>query len=192
MASPVAAETAQHWAPLWLRRTATVAGAIYLLSIWLGAAGCGLPDHVLPLPLRFFTQVAELFPRAAQDAIEWRARAWRCDLGRFDQMDVRPLFPIHRDDKENEFDRALFFYHRDRSVMEVLDAYIVAAQNRLHPGERIGGVMLLSLRVPLPPLGEPGPREQWMPIDEYPPSVPRKYWYSTPSLARQDHCQGGP
>jgi hypothetical protein len=192
MPRPVAIEGAPPWAPSWLRRVAGVAGAIYLLSIWLGAAGCGLPDQVLPLPIRFFTQVAELFPRAAPDAIEWRARGWRCDLGQFEEVDVRSFFPIRRDDKENQFDRAMFFYHHDRSVLEALDTYVVNAQNREHPDQRIGGVMLLSLRVPIPPLGDPGPREHWMAIGEYPPSVTRKYWYSTPSLARQDRCQATP
>lgn len=188
----VAMDRASPWAPMWLRRTAGVAAAIYLVSIWLGAAGCGLPDQVLPLPFRFFTQVAELFPRAAPEAIEWRARGWRCDVGKFEQLDVRPFFPIRRDDKENQFDRAMFFYHHDRPVLEALDAYLVDAQNRASPDQRIGGVMLLSLRIPIPPLGEPGPREHWMAVDEYPSSVMRKYWYSTGSLARQDRCQAAP
>ncbi len=192
MASPVPVEGAQPWAPLWLRRTAGVLGGGYLLSVWLGATGCSLPDQILPLPLRFFTQVAELFPRAAQDAIEWRARGWKCDAQRFEEVDVRPFFPIRRDDKENQFDRALFFYHKDHSVLEALDGYLVQAQNRMRPDERIGGVMLLSLRVPIPPLAEPGPRERWMPIDEYPPTVIRKYWYSTPSLHREDRCKEAP
>jgi hypothetical protein len=52
--------------------------------------------------------------------------------------------------------------------------------------------MLLSLRVPIPPIGEPGPRHHWMPIDDYPSSVARKYWYATAPLLRQDRCQGTP
>jgi hypothetical protein len=183
---------APAWAPLWLRRAGAVAAAIYLLSIWLGAAGSRLPEQVLPPPLRFFTQVAELFPKAATDAIEWRVRGWRCDRGTFEEVDVRPFFPIRRDDKENQFDRTMFFYHRQRAVLEALDEYIVAAQNHQRADERIGGVMLLSLRIPIPPLGMPGPRQHWMPIADYPPSVARKYWYSTPPEVRQKRCRGTP
>jgi hypothetical protein len=192
MARLAAVATARPWAPLWLRRAAAVAGAIYLMAMWLDAAGSRLADSLLPLPLRFFTQVAELFPKAASDAIEWRVRGWRCDVGQFDELDVRPLFPIRRDDKENQFARAMFFYHHERTVLEALDEYLVAAQNRTHPDQRIGGVMLLSLRVPIPPIGEPGPRHHWMPIDDYPSSVARKYWYATAPLLRQDRCQGTP
>ena len=43
-------------------------------AIWLGAVGTGLPERALPRPLLFFTQVAELFPNAALDSIEWRVR----------------------------------------------------------------------------------------------------------------------
>jgi hypothetical protein len=189
MARSVAVEVARPWAPLWLRRAGGVGGAIYLLSVWLDAAGSTLPAQLLPLPVHFFTQVAELFPRAAQDVIEWRVRGWRCDLGRFEEMDVRPLFPIRRDDKENQFGRAMHFYHRDRGVLESLDSYLVEAQNRAHPDTRIGGVMLLSLRAPIPPLGMPGPRERWMSIDEFPPAVTRKYWYTTAPRVAEDRCQ---
>jgi hypothetical protein len=183
---------APPWAPPWLRQVAAVAGGVYLLSIWLAAAGSALPEHVLPLPVRFFTQVAELFPMASPDAIEWRVRGWRCDLVRFEEIDVRPFFPIRRDDKENQFDRAMFFHHRQRTVLEALDEYLVATQNRMRPDQRIGGVMLLSLRIPIPPLGVPGPRERWMPIDEVPASATRKYWYVTASEVRQHRCQEAP
>lgn len=192
MAHQVPVEVARPWAPLWLRRAGTLAAAIYLPSIWLDAAGSTLPAQILPRPVHFFAQVAELFPKAAEDVIEWRARAWRCDLGRYEQMDVRPLFPIRRDDKENQFGRAMHFYHRDREVLEALDSYLVAAENLEHPDSRIGGVMLLSIRAPIPPLGEAGPRERWMSIDEFPPSVTRKYWYTTAPRVSQGRCQAPP
>jgi hypothetical protein len=38
------------------------------------------------------------------------ARGWRCDLERYEEIDVRPYFPIHSDDKESRFDCAMFFY----------------------------------------------------------------------------------
>src|SRR5882724_9311758 len=96
---------ASSWAPLAVRRAGAVLGAAYVISIWLGAVTPGLTERVLPRSLLFFAQVAELFPSASVDSIEWRARGWRCDLGRFEALDVRPFFPIRRDDKESRFDR---------------------------------------------------------------------------------------
>ena len=183
---------AQSWAPAWLRRTATALAVLYLAAVWLDAAGTGLPQRVLPRPLLLFTQVAELFPNAARASIEWRARGWRCDVKQFEEIDVRPFFPIRRDDKESRFDRAMFFYHREHRVLEALDDYIVAAQNRANPDRRIGGLLLMSLRVPIPPLGEAGPRRQWLPSADFPSSVERRYWYTTPSDARAKRCQEAP
>ncbi|HEY2901946.1 MAG TPA: hypothetical protein VGL59_15295 [Polyangia bacterium] len=180
------------WAPFWLRRAAMVAGAAYLLAIWLDGAGTMLPTHVLPLPLRFFVQVTELFPNAAKDSIEWRVRGFSCARGRYEEIDVRPFFPIRSDDKESRFDRAMFFYHRHRRVMEAMDQYLTDAQNRLHPEARIGGVLMLSLRVPIPPLGTPGPRYQRLPIESYPPSVSRLDWYITDTTTRTRRCAEAP
>jgi hypothetical protein len=190
--SAPAGTAATSWGPAGLRRAGMVLGAVYILSIWLGAAGTGLPERVLPRPLLFFTQAAELFPNASVDSIEWRVRGWLCDRGAFEEIDVRPLFPIHQDDKESRFERAMFFHHRQRSVLAALDRYITDAQNRTRPGQRIGGVILLSLRIPIPPLGQPGPQRRWMPLVEYPPDVERRYWYTTPVEARTSRCEEAP
>ena len=179
---------AQPWLPRRARTVVTVLAAAYALLVWLEGAGLKLADVVLPLPLRFFVQEAELFPHAARDVIEWRAEAWRCDLGRFEELDVRPFFPIRRDDKENRFYRAMFFHYRQRRVLEALDAYLVREQNRLHPDQPIGGVMLLSLRIPIPPAGTRAPRYQRLPLSDYPQEVQRKYWYVTGSAEREQRC----
>jgi hypothetical protein len=76
-------------------------------------------------------------------------------------------------------------------VLAELDRFIAREQNRTHPEARIGGVMLLSLRVPIPPLGEPGPRHERLPIADYPPTVSRNYWYTTGIEARQQRCEEG-
>ena len=109
----------------------TAAGAAYILALWLDGIGARFVDRALPLPVRLFVQVAELFPNASPEAIEWRARAWRCDLARYEELDERPFFPIHREDKESRFARAMFFYHRQGRVLTALDAYLTSAQN--HP-----------------------------------------------------------
>jgi hypothetical protein len=190
--SAISEQGAHSWVPPWLARAGAVLAVGYLLAVWLDAVGTGIPAHLLPRPVLLFTQVAELFPSAARSSIEWRVRGFRCDLGRFEEIDVRPFFPIRRDDKESRFDRAMFFYHRERRVLEALDDYITASQNRSHPDRRIGGVMLMSLRVPIPPLGQPGPRRQWTPATDFPSTVERRYWYTTPVDARPRRCEAAP
>jgi hypothetical protein len=179
---------AQPWLSPRARRVVTALAAAYCMFVWSEGAGWKIADHLLPLPLRFFIQEAELFPHAARDVIEWRAEAWRCDLGRFEELDVRPFFAIRRDDKENRFYRAMFFHYRQRKVLEALDEYLVREQNRVHPDQPIGGVMLLSLRIPIPPAGTAAPRYQRLPLVEYPPEVQRKYWYVTASAEREQRC----
>ncbi len=179
---------AQPWLGPRARRIAMVLGALYALFVWMDGAGLNLPDRILPLPVRFFFQEAALFPHAARDVIEWRAEGWRCDVGKFEEIDVRPFFPIRRDDKESRFYRAMFFHAHQRRVLEAMDDFIVKEQNRAHPEARIGGVMLLSLRIPIPPVDTPEPRYQRLPLTDYPQSVVRKYWYVTSSDERTRRC----
>ena len=173
----------------WL---ALACATVYLSAVWLDAAGEHRLEHVLPAPLRFFTQVAELFPRAADDVIEWHVKGFRCDVRQFDEIDVRPFFPIHRDDKESRFYRTMFFYYRERPVLAALDDYITREHNRQHPDERIGGVMLLSLRIPLPALGAKGERYHWHPIAEAPATLTRRYWHTTAPALRDRRCAEAP
>jgi hypothetical protein len=179
---------AQPWAPRRLRQLAVVLAGLYVVAVWLEAAGSRLPDAVLPLPVRFFVQEAALFPNAARNVIEWRAEAWFCDSGRFEELDVRPYFPIRRDDKESRFYRAMFFHLHQRRVLEALDHFIAREQNRAHPEARIGGMMLLSLRLPIPAPGAPEERYQHLPLASYPPAVERHYWYVTDADERTRRC----
>jgi hypothetical protein len=180
------------WGPSWLRRCATALAAIYLLAIGLDAIGTGIPDQLLPLPVRFFVQDAALFPHASAEVVHWRVEGWWCKEQRFAEIDVRPFFPIRRDDKESRFYRAMFFHHRQRPVLEALDAFIAREQNRAHPDDRIGGVILLSLRIPIPPPGTPEPRYRWIPLADFPHSVERRYWYKTATDDRMRKCADTP
>jgi hypothetical protein len=180
---------AEPWTPPRFRRVLTVVAGIYALFVWMDAAGLNLPDKILPLPLRFFMQEAALFPDAARDSIEYRAEGYLCGAGRFEEVDVRPYFPIQRDDKESRFYRAMFFHRRQKKVLEALDQFIVTQHNRAHPEARIGGVMLLSLRIPIPEPGTPEPRYQRLPLADYPQEVERKYWYVTPTGERTQRCE---
>jgi hypothetical protein len=179
---------APPWAPRRLRQIASILAGLYIFAVWLDAAGNGAADPALPLPLRFFVQEAALFPHAARDVIEWRAEAWFCDKERFEELDVRPYFPIRRDDKESRFYRAMFFHLHQRKVLRELDRFIAREQNHAHPEARIGGVMLLSLRIPIPPPGTPETRYQRLPLADYPPSVERHYWYATDKAEREQRC----
>jgi hypothetical protein len=182
---------ATPWGPPALRRCLTVLAAIYLVAVGLDATGTGIPDRLLPMPLRFFVQEAALFPHAAPEEVEWRVEGWSCDEQRFAEIDVRSFFPIRRDDKESRFYRAMFFHHRERTVMKALDAFITRAQNGAHPDQRIGGVVLLSLRVPIPRLGSNEPRYRWKPISDF-PHVERRYWYVTSADDRSRRCAETP
>jgi len=183
---------AQSWAPRGLRRVVAALGAVYLAAVWLDASGTGIPNAVLPLPIHFFVQEAALFPRAAEDVIEWRAEAWSCEKHRFEEIDVRPFFPIRRDDKESRFHRAMFFHFRQRLVLESLDAYLTREQNRAHPEARVGGMILLSLRIPISPPGTQEPRYRRLALTEYPEAVERHYWYTTGAAVRARRCEEAP
>ena len=160
----------------WLRRAALVAAAAYLACIWLDAVGTGIPTAILPAPLRFFVQVAQLFPRAAVDAIEWRAKGYRCRDRRFEELNLSPYFPIHSEDKEGRFDRAMFFYFEDKRVLAALDAFIADAEAKR--GDPIGGVMLMSLRTPnRRPRHRRAALSAPMPMTEMPHSVAPAYWH---------------
>jgi hypothetical protein len=177
------------WAPRWLRAVALAAALLYLASVWLEAIGVALPT---PQPVRFFTQVAQLFPFAARFTIEWRAKGYRCATRTFEEIDLRPHFPIRANDKENRFDRAMFFYLKNRRVLEALDTFISERESRLGPEHRLGGVMLVSVRVPIPEPGQSVPRYRHLPLDGFPKEYERKYWYVTGPDERERRCTGTP
>ena len=192
MASAPKIKLAAPWLPVPARWLFAVFGAIYLASVWLDASGTGVPGHWLPRPALFFVQESALFPRSQPMVIEWRAEGWLCDQQRFAEIDVRPFFPIRRDDKESRFVRAMFFHFQQRNVMAALDEYITRRQNLAHPEQRIGGVMLLSLRIPIPPPGSPVERFHRIPLADYPRDVQRKHWYVTASDDRARRCTETP
>jgi hypothetical protein len=167
------------------KRIVFLLAALYLALVWLDAIGTPVLQ-ALPPPLRFFGQVAQLFPRAAEQIIEWHAKVYRCDTGQFEELDVRPYFPIRADDKENAFDRAQFFYFKEKRVQRALDTYLSDGETRA--GRRSGGVMLLSLRLPLPEAGHVDVCYERRPLAEAPRDAERKYWYVTATDERAHRC----
>jgi hypothetical protein len=156
------------------------AALVYFGGVLLDAAGAPL-EEVLPRALLYFMQVARLFPNAVDVTTEYRAEGYDCEEQRWTELDVRPYFPLRPDDKENRFDRAMFFYRRSAPVLKALDEYLVSANN-LAGRASIGGIMLLSLRIPVPAPGHAVEPYRRRPLADYPGSE-RKYWYRT---ARDD------
>jgi hypothetical protein len=177
---------AQPWAPRWLRRVSVGLAISFLSLVWLDALGVDT-SGALPPSARQFVQVAQLFPFAAENIIEWRILGYRCTTAKFEELDVRPFFPIHADDKESRFERALFFYLKTPRVLAALDEYVTRRQAELGADQRIGGVMILSLRIPIPPLGAATERYQRRPLESYPRAW-RHYWYATPRADWDRHC----
>jgi len=181
---------------IWKRRgriaLRVIAGA-WLGCVALDGAGCNGPSQILPRPVAFFTQVSVLFPRAAHATIDYRAEAWVCSKQAWVEYDTRPYFPIDPDDKENRFNRAMHFFRENRETMHALDRYLVRSHDDrpgpdgIDAGERIGGVRLMSLRIPIPPVGSSFERYEREPLSHY-PEKERKYFYHTPESLRERRC----
>jgi hypothetical protein len=183
-------DIAQPWVPSWVQKASIGLAVVYLASVWGDAVTNRVPTRWLPAVTRPFVQTAGLFPRAAEMVIEYRAEAYRCDIEKFEELDVRPYFPIHADDKESRFERALFFYRNNPHVLTALDRYLTREASKPGPDghiDRIGGVMLFSLRLPIPPLGSVPERYERKPLSAY-PHEERHYWYTTSIAERERRC----
>jgi len=192
-----AIDLARSPGPPWLRLALGILGALYIAAVLIEATPAprsrerGRRLHlydVVPRPVLYFCQIAGLFPHAATHRIEYRAEGLPCQ-GPAVEIDVRPFFPIHADDKEGRFDRALHFYRSDRPTMEALERYVRDAYNRREP-DKIAGVVFLSLRVPIPPPGSPIPRYERAPLADF-PKEQRKVWYVTSRDVVNLRCGGG-
>jgi hypothetical protein len=150
--------------------------AVYLVCIWVDGIGCSAPYKILPGTLSYFVGIAQLFPKAAAATIEYRVEGWVCKDKRWEELDYRPYFPLHADDKENRFHRIMYFYRKDKDTMEFLDDYFVAQHNAgrhtdgITSGHAIGGVRLVSPRIPLPKPGDELSRFRHRALFEYPKS----------------------
>jgi hypothetical protein len=170
----------------------TVAG-VYLAGVWLDGVGSTLPSHVLPRVANYFFQVAALFPRAATMSIDYRAEAWVCADKKWEELDTSPYFPIDPDDKENRFQRVMHFLRQEETTMRALDAYLVehhragSIPDGIDLDHPIGGVRLLSLRIPLPKPGEALERNHRLPLSAYPEDE-RHVWYRTPRSRAAERC----
>ncbi len=170
-------------------------GGLYLLGVWLEGAGSSLPREVLPRTPLYFLQIAALFPHAAVNVIDYRAEAWLCQERRWQELDTRAYFPLDPDDKENRFQRVMHFLRDNRPTMRALDEFIVSGHSAgglpvpdgLPDDAKLGGIRVLSLRLPIPEPGTALARAERKPLSDYPRSV-RKNFYYTPKSKRAERC----
>jgi hypothetical protein len=186
--------TARPWslrASIALRACA----GVYLAGIWLEAVGITAPLKTLPSSLAYFTQIAALFTHAAPYAIDYRAEGYVCSAGEWAELDTRPYFPLDPDDKENRFQRVMYFFRRQKATLLALDGYLVDRHNEgshddaIPRSEKIGGVRLLSIRAPLPRIGDALVRVHHRPLSDFPEDE-RKRFYQTKSGAITERCFG--
>jgi hypothetical protein len=168
-------------------------GGLYLAGVWLEGVGSSLPGKVLPRAPLYFLQIAALFPHAAVVSIDYRAEVWLCRDRKWQELETRPYFPLDPDDKENRFQRVMHFFRDHRLVMRALDEYLVGAHNAgahddgVADDVKVGGIRVLSLRIPLPSPGDPVARLERKPLATYPEAM-RKVWYYTTKSKRGERC----
>lgn len=169
-----------------------LAGA-YLTGVWLDGAGTGIPAHVLPRAANYFLQVSALFPVSAVASIDYRAEGYVCGDRAWVELETRPYFPIDPADKQNRFNRVMHFFRENRKTMTALDSYLVENHNSGKfddgiPRDRpIGGVRLMSLRIPLPSPGTSLERVSRHPLSYY-PEEQHKIFYYTPRSSLAERC----
>ncbi len=177
----------------WTRTALRVIAAGYLAGVWLDGTGTTLASRALPRTANYFLQVAALFPRAATMSIDYRAEGWVCRDHKWEELDARPYFPIDPNDKENRFQRVMHFFRQDETTMHALDGYLVDAHGAgahddgIARDAALGGVRLLSLRIPLPKPGDALEPSRRRPLPDY-PEEERHVFYHTPRSTIATRC----
>jgi hypothetical protein len=157
--------------------------------VYYGALIHHPPDSRWIRPAAFFTEATALFPSASMYAIEYRLEVWPCGR-QWEPIDPRPYFPIRTDDKESRFQRLGYFYERNRPAMQALDSYISthhAAGVDDGVTGAIGGIRLVKVVRPLPPVGGEVERYHFDPFAPIPPAQRRDVYY-TPESERRRRC----
>jgi hypothetical protein len=168
-----------------------VAGA-YLVGIFVYGVGCTAQYKVIPGDVSYYLEVAALFPNVSRVATEYRVEGWACHDNLWEELDYRPYFRLHQDDKENVFQRVLSLYRQDTPTMEDLEDYIVVRHNAggqdgVASGQPIGGVRFVKVAVPIPKPGEPVVRYKHKSLATYPKNE-RHIVYRTPKPDIDARC----
>ena len=169
-----------------------VLAVAYLVGIWVYGVGCSAQYKVVPGDISYYLEVAALFPRAATVSTEYRVEGWACHDNLWEELDYRPYFRMHADDKENVFQRVLSLDRSDPATMEELEEYIVTHHNTggrdgVASGQNIGGVRFVRLGIPIPKPGDPLVRFKHRGLAAYPKSY-RHIVYRTPKADIDERC----
>ena len=164
-----------------------VVAALYVGGVAFHGLAPASVQRLVPQPFLSFLQISCLFPNRSPMAIEYRLEVWHCGNAAFEELDTRPHFPIHQDDKENRLHRLGFFHRQNRPVMEALEQYILREEAIRNPLVKVGGVRLSSLRIPHPEPGQPVERYRPRTLAEHPPDLVKR-WFYTPLSRRKQNC----
>jgi hypothetical protein len=189
MSAPV--ELACGFGPPWFRRALVVVAALFFGTVLASSAKIGVGQRLVPPTVRYFAQLACLFPSAKTVDLDYRAEAYECGSGRYVELDTRAYFPMRPEDKENRFYRVGVFFRRDPQVLRALDEYLVHRHNAraaLGEVEAIGGIRFMSLRMPLPEPGGEVERYRRKALSEVPASM-RRRWYETAPEQLEQRCE---
>ncbi|HEY2404445.1 MAG TPA: hypothetical protein VGI10_00475 [Polyangiaceae bacterium] len=185
----------ESWVPSWLAKVLIALAAGFFCALF-GDASAARWVNDIPRPLRFFTQIAALFPYEDKAVLEYRAEGYDCQQQKFVELELRPYFPIDDGEKENRFFRTLQFYHSDRTTMRALAGYLIVRYNEAALAARshglsaspIGGVRFSSVHIPLGEPGSPVARFRHLPLASFPESYV-KHAYYTPESQREASCR---
>jgi hypothetical protein len=172
----------------FVRRSLVVVASLFLLAVFSEGVRPGKLTGLVYQPVLLFCQMAALFPKAATHSIEYRAQGYTC-AGPVKEIDLRPYFPIHADDKENRFSRAMHFVRSEPTAMDALEAYVMREYNR-DATDKIGGVSFVGLYVPIPAVGTPFSRNTRLPLSDFPKDV-RHVIHVTPHETVLKRCREG-
>ncbi len=183
------------------RRLLVVMAAAYLSLVVIGELRPDLLNRRVPGPILFFSQIAGLFTEAKTADVEFRVEARACGEENYREIDTDPLFPMQAGNKENRFQRAVYFYSGNHKVMARLEKFIIRSFNErmISAGDgrgtgladRIVGIRIVSASTPIPLPGDPVLRYQRLPLAEYPPERVRVL-YSSPEKIIARRCGDAP
>jgi hypothetical protein len=137
----------------------------------------------------WFTEATGLFPQADRFAVDYRLEAWTCADQQWHPLDPTPYFQIQADDKESRLQRVAHFYKRERVVMRAVDEYVY--KGHLAGGDDgisgpIGGVKLVMIKKPIPPVGGEVERYHFDPLAPIPADAEELFY--APKSLREKRC----
>lgn len=177
--------------PTALRRFLAGAAALYFILILMDVVEGGFAYRYIPGPIRFFGQVAALFPSAKTYDVDYRAEGRACSDGNYREMDLAPYFPILSGNKEGRFQRAMFFYHDSHRVLGALSEFLIAGRNTRDADGAIGGIRLTETLTRVPSPAEGAVRYAWKPLADF-DAARRKVLYETAEEKFRRACGAAP